>query len=289
MSEAGAPLVLHAQRSAGPAVGSGMMTPRSFLRLALAVLAAAVAMPAVAQEESGGHLVTIGAGPQIYPKYPGADSYGLYPMLIGGLRRPGEPMPFSAPDQGFSVGLLGHDRAVDFGPVLGFQSKREERDVGAPVGDVGLTVEAGGFAQLWLGRNLRLRADLRRGLGGHKGLIGDVGADLVLRDGDRYIFSIGPRARFSSGRYQNAYFRVTPAAALASGLPAYDPSGGGFHAVGVQSSLTWRMGRDWGFYGYAGYDRLIGDAARSPIVRDLGARDQFSGGLGLFYEFHVGF
>jgi outer membrane protein len=265
-----------------------MMMPGSPLRLALAALAAAAATPAMAQEESGGHIVTIGAGPQIYPKYPGADSYGLYPMFIGGLRRPGQPMPFSAPDQGFSVGLLGHDSAVDFGPVLGFQSKREQEDVGAPVGDVGLTVEAGGFVQAWLGRHLRLRADLRQGIGGHKGMIGDVGADLVLRDRDRYIFSIGPRARFSSGRYQDAYFRVTPAAALASGLPAYDPSGGGFHAVGVQSSLTWRMDRNWGLYGYAGYDRLIGDAARSPIVRDLGSRDQFSGGLGLFYEFHVG-
>ena len=259
---------------------------------AAAALAAAffglAAAPVSAQDAGSGHIVTIGAGPQVYPKYPGADSYGLYPMFIGGIRRPGQPMPFSAPDQGFGFGLLGSDSPVDIGPVVSFQSKREEQDVGAPVGDVGFTTEVGGFAQVWIGPNVRIRGDLRRGIGGHKGLIGDIGADLVLRDHDRYIFSIGPRVRLSNGRYQDAYFRVTPAAALASGLPAYDPPGGGAHAVGVQSGLTWRTGRNWGLYGYAGYDRLIGDAARSPIVRDLGSRDQFSGGIGLFYEFHVG-
>lgn len=264
------------------------------LRIAAAgsILAACAvaAAPAAAQDRASGsgHIVTIGAGAQVYPKYPGAEDYGLFPLVFGGLRRPGQPVPFGAPDDGLGIGLLGQDSAVDIGPVIHFQSKREEDDVGAPVGDVGFTTEVGGFAQVWLGRNLRIRGDLRQGIGGHKGMIGDVGADLVLRDGDRTIFSIGPRARFSSGRYQNAYFRVTPAAALASGLPAYDPGGGGFHAVGVQSGLTWRMGRNWGLYGYAGYDRLIGDAARSPIVRDLGSRDQFSGGLGLFYEFHIG-
>lgn len=270
-----------------------MIRDSRLFRFAPAALAAAffglAAAPARAQDQGGsGHIVTVGAGPQIYPEYPGADSDGLYPMFIGGIRRPGEPMRFAAPDQGFGFGLLGSDSPVDIGPVLSFQSKRDEDDVGAPVGDVGFTAELGGFAQVWIGPNVRIRGDLRQGIGGHKGLIGDVGADLVLRDHDRYIFSIGPRVRLSSGRYQDAYFRVTPAAALAGGLAAYDPPGGGAHAVGVESGLTWRAGRDWGLYGYAGYDRLIGDAARSPIVRDLGSRDQFSGGVGLFYEFHVG-
>jgi outer membrane protein len=251
-------------------------------------LAAVPGAPAQAQDGGRGHIVTIGAGAQVYPDYPGADGYGVFPLFVGGLRRPGAPMPFEAPDQGFGFGLLGSDSPVDIGPVLSFQSKREEADVGAPVGDVGLTPELGGFVQAWLGDHVRLRVDLRHGLGGHKGTLGDVGADFVMRDGDRYIFSIGPRMRFSDGRYQDAYFRVTPAAAAASGLAPFDPDGGGVHAVGVSSGLTVRAGRDWGVYGYAGYDRLVGDAARSPIVRDRGSRNQFSAGLALFYEFRVG-
>ena len=71
-----------------------------------------------------------------------------------------------------------------------------------------------------------------------------------------------------------------------TGLPAYNP-GGGVHSLGAEAGLTYRLGRRWGLFGYAGYDRLIGDAADSPIVRAFGSRDQFSGGLGLFYEFDV--
>jgi outer membrane protein len=255
------------------------MTRLPFL---LAAAAAAFATAAPAQETT----VTIGAGAQVYPQYPGADDYGIYPLLTGGLRRAGEPMEFGAPDDGFGIGLLGSHSRVDFGPVVRFQNKRRQRDVGADVGNVPFTVEGGGFVEAWLGDNFRLRADARRGLGGHDGWIGDVGADFVLRDDDSYIFSIGPRLRWSDDRYQDTYFGVTPAVATATGLPAYNP-GGGIHAVGAEAGLTYRLGRRWGLFGYAGYDRLVGDAADSPIVRAFGSRDQFSGGLGLFYEFDV--
>ena len=108
----------------------------------------------------------------------------------------------------------------------------------------------------------------------------------MIRDRDTYVLSIGPRARWSDDRYQRAYFGVTPAVAAATGLPAYDP-GGGFHAIGAVAGLTYQFDRNWGLYGYAGYDRLIGDAADSPIVRAFGSRDQFSAGIGLSYSFDV--
>lgn len=260
------------------------------LRIA-ALLGAAVtllaAIPAAAQESSGnGWRVTIGGGAQLYPKYPGADSYGINPLPIFGIRREGAPMPFEAPDDGFGFGLLGRDSVVNFGPALRFQNKREEDDVGAAVGDVGFTIEVGGFVELYPMENFRLRGELRQGLGGHDGLTGDVGADLVLRDADSYIFSIGPRARWADNDYHDSYFGV-PAGLPTPGFTAYNP-GGGFYAIGAVAGYTQRLGRSWGLYGYAGYDRLIGDAADSPIVRVTGSRDQFSGGLGLFYEFNVG-
>jgi outer membrane protein len=39
---------------------------------------------------------------------------------------------------------------------------------------------------------------------------------------------------------------------------------------------------------YAKYDRLSGDAADSPVVRELGSRSQLSGGLGITYTFNLG-
>jgi MipA family protein len=256
------------------------------IRLAAFATIALLAAPASAQDEGRGRTVTIGAGAQTYPKYPGADSYGINPLPIFGFRREGTPMPFQAPDDGFGFSILDRDSAFNFGPSISLEGKREEDDVGAPVGDVGITVEAGGFVEVFPTRNFRIRAELRQGLGGHEGLVGDLAADLVVRDDDSYIFSIGPRARWGDNDFHDSYFGV-PVAIPASGLAAYDP-GSGFYAVGAVAGLTYKFGRNWGMRGYLGYDRLIGDAADSPIVRAFGSRDQFSGGAGLFYEFNIG-
>lgn len=259
---------------------------------AFALIAAALplfaAAPASAQDE-GGHrwTVTVGGGAQLNPRYPGADNYGIFPLPIVGIRREGTPMPFAGADDSFGFGVLGRGSAFNFGPAVRLQNKRDEEDVGAAVGDVGTTIEVGGFAQVYLGDNVRLRVEGRKGLGGHDAWLGDIGADFVAGRGGQTLFAIGPRARIANGRYHDAYFGVTPAVATATGLPAFNP-GGGFYAIGAVTSLTQRVGRNWGVYGFAGYDRLIRDAADSPIVRTLGSRDQFSGGVGLYVEFGAG-
>ena len=251
--------------------------------LAAALLATAIAAPAAAQEGRG-WTVTAGLGAQIAPKFYGSRDHSIFPLPNFGLRREGRPMPFEAPDDSFGFGILGQDSAFNFGPVGRLVAKREEDDVGAAVGDVGLTIEAGGFAQAFVGRNFRIRGELRQGINGHGGLVGDISADFIFRDDDNTIFSIGPRAHWADNDFHDAYFGV-PAAT--PGLAAFNP-GSGFYAVGGRAGLTQRLGRNWGLFGYAGYDRLIGDAADSPIVRERGSRDQFSGGAGLFIEFNVG-
>ena len=246
--------------------------------------------PAAAQAESQARkpdlIVTVGGGAQMYPRYPGADGSDLFPMPIFSIRRADRPIEFESSDEGIGLGLLKSGSPINFGPAIQLQGSRRNKDVGAPVGKVGFTVEAGAFVQSWIGENLRLRLEGRRGLGGHEAWVGDVSADLVLRDGDRTVFGIGPRVRVSDGRYQRAYFGVTPAVAAATGLAAYRPKGG-IHAVGAAASVTHQLSENWGVYGYAGYDRLIGNAADSPIVRRFGSRDQLSGGIGLSYSFRI--
>jgi outer membrane protein len=231
-------------------------------------------------------LVTIGAGAQAYPRYPGADELLIAPLPVLSFRKDGDPLGFEAPDEGIGFGLLGRESAIDFGPAIQFQNKRREKDVGAAVGNVGFTVEAGAFVQAMLGENFRVRAEGRRGIGGHEGWVGDVGADLIVRDEDRTIFSIGPRLRLADARYQRAYFGVTPAVAVRTGLPIHRPDGG-IRAIGVVAGLTHQFNQSWGLSAYAGYDRLVRDAGRSPIVRRFGSRGQPSGGLALTYTFRV--
>ena len=261
--------------------------------VACAFLAFLAASPSVAQtgeenpDSRRGWLVTIGGGAQVTPKYPGSDEIGFIPMPIVGLRREGTPLPLEAPDEGWGFGLLGSDSPFNLGPAVQFVNKREEEDVGAPVGEVDFTVEVGGFVELFPMRNFRLRAEGRKGLGGHDGLIGDIGADFVIRDRDTYVFSIGPRVRIANGEYHRAYYGVTPAVAAATGLPIFDPDGG-VYALGAVAGLNYMLSEQWGLYTYAGYDRLTGDAADSPITRAFGSRNQYSAGLGLSYTFSVG-
>ena len=265
---------------------SALFRPAALLGAALFAL---FATPAAAQDDDGdrGWIVTLGGGAQVIPKYPGADEVGFAPMVIGGLRREGAPLPIDAPDESWGFGFLGQASRFDFGPAVRFHSKREDEDVGAPVGEVGFTLEAGAFAQAYITPNVRVRLEGRRGIGGHEGWNGDILLDFVATDGNNYVFTIGPRARIADGNYHDAYFGVTPTVSLATGLPVYDP-GGGLHSVGVAAGLTHMLGRNWGVYGYAGYDRLIGDAADSPIVRTYGSRSQLSAGLGLFFTFGIG-
>ena len=80
--------------------------------------------------------------------------------------------------------------------MIQFQGEREEDDVGAPVGDVDFTFEPGAVRQLQCcADTFRLRAEARRGFGGHEGWIGELGADFFLRSGLDTMFTIGPRVR----------------------------------------------------------------------------------------------
>ncbi len=253
---------------------------------AAAMALVAVSGTAQAQEDDAPRRTRIGLGPQLVPSYPGSDRVSIRPLIDVSRARGDEPFTFEAADESAGFALWQRN-GFAFGPAIGIEGSRTARDVGAPLRKVGFTVEAGGFVQYALTPALRLRGELRQGIGGHKGLIGSVGADYVARDGDRWLFSIGPRLTIASDRYHRAYFGVSAADAAATGLPAFRAKGG-VQAAGVTAGLVRQLGPRWGVMGYAKYDRLVRDAARSPIVRAFGSRDQLAGGLALTYTFGGG-
>ena len=245
-------------------------------------LLAILASPAAAQDKEP-RRVRVGLGPQIGPAYPGADKFDFGPYVNVDTARGDTPFGFEAQDESFAIPVI-NTNGIGFGPSLSVQGSRTNSDVGAPVGKVKTTVEVGGFVHAFLTPNFRVRAELRRGLGGHDGYIGEVSADLVARDSDRYVFSIGPRVVLTNARYQRAYFGVDPAQAAATGLTPFTPEGG-LQSIGGTAGLTYQFTRQWGVMSFVRYDRLIADPSDSPIVRRFGTRDQFSGGLGLTYTF----
>ena len=258
----------------------------SALRFALSALPLiAPAAPAAAQQgdDAPAKRTRLILGPQLSPSWPGADKFGVGPYIDLSRAREGENFEFEAPDESFGSPLV-HSGDFAFGPALGFIGKRKASDIGADLPSVGFSFEAGGFAQVNLTPALRLRVEGRKGLSGHKGWVGEVSADYVARSGDDWLFSVGPRVTLGDAKYTRAYFGVTPAAAAASGLPAFDP-GGGVQSVGVTAGYLRQLSRRWGIGVYGRYDRLVGDAADSPVTRQLGSRSQPSVGVALSYTF----
>jgi outer membrane protein len=253
------------------------------LLIAAALVPASTA--ALAQDDASDLRVRIGAGAQTRPTFIGADGNDVIPLVRVDVAREGREFRFGAPDDGFDVQLFARG-GFAVGPVGYLQSRRRNRDAGVAIGEVKRTIEAGGFVEYVLNDSVRLRGELRKGIGGHEGLVGQVGIDKIWRDGDKYVFSVGPRVLFSNARFQRAYFGVSPAAALATGLPAYRP-GGGLHAVALASGLNVDLGRRFGLFGFARGERLVGDARRSPFIRSYGSRNQLSAGIGLNYTFPV--
>lgn len=254
--------------------------------VAIIGLAALVLPVAGAQAQViGTYTVRPGLGAQVTPEFPGADSMRWSPYFSFSFAKEGEPFGFGAPDDSFDLKLFS---SGDFsaGPVAAIEGKRDEDEVGAPVGDVKRTFEAGAFAQYEISDAFRLRAEARKGIGGHDGLVASIGADKIWRDGDRYAVSLGPRLLFSDAKYQRAYFGVSEATALESGLEPHRP-GSGLHAVAATGAMQYSLGGGWGLFGYARYERLVGDAADSPIVRELGSPNQYSAGLGINRTFTI--
>jgi len=258
---------------------------KKHLLIAVAVLAAS-AQPAFGQDEGGSdYRVRVGLGAQARPEFYGGDKMKIGPLWDIDIARGDNQFSFEAPDDHLAIAVVSKN-GFAFGPTANLERSRKDKDVGAPVGKVKATIEVGGFAEYMAMDSTRIRADIRKGINGHDGLVGGIGVDQIWRDGDKYVFSIGPRLLFSDAKYQRAYFGVTPVAAVATGLPVYRPDGG-IHAAALASGLSYQFGPQFGMFGYGRVERLLGDAGKSPIVRELGSRNQFSAGIGLNYTFNV--
>lgn len=264
------------------------MTATSLLRrLAFAAALPLAASPAIAQDEGRkGWTVEVGPGAYFKPEFPGAKDLKLRPWPVIDVYRTERGPTFETPDEGFGFGIIGNDN-FRVGPALQFEGGRDEEDAIPGIGDVKTSVEGGAFVEAYISPSFRLRGEVRKGFGGHKGVVGDFGADFITGIPERVQFSIGPRARVANARYVRAFFGVNPAQSALTGLPVYD-AGGGLHSAGALAFAKYRLGGPWGMEAYGRYDRLLGDAKDSPLVlSDFGSRNQYEVGLGLSYRFNI--
>ena len=227
--------------------------------------------------------LTVGAA----PKYDGADRWGIFAFPGLGFRRAGEPVQFSAPDDGIDFAAV-RGQGFSAGPVARFRSGHsfddDRRLVGLRARD--WSVEPGVYVEYWATPFLRARAELRHAIGGGDGFVGDFGLDWVNRLG-AFTAALGPRLRLADASYTRDLYGVTPLESALNGrFAAYRPEGG-VNSVGAAGSLGYQWTDSWGTTVYARYRRLVSDAARSPIVREIGTPNQFEFGASVSYSFRT--
>ncbi|KQY95850.1 hypothetical protein ASD21_04900 [Caulobacter sp. Root1455] len=263
-----------------------------FARSSAAAIAAAFALsaaPADAQVSDvadatvlGWSLSNLRIGLRFAPDYMGSDDYRLRPSGSINISRRGRQPTFGAPDDGVSLGLFG---GQDWSAGLSGRWRSGRDDDGDLKGFAKIdgTVEAGAFVNYWPKDWLRLRGEARHGFGGHGAWVTDLGADFIWREAP-LVVSVGPRLSWGEDKFIRTYFSVDPADAARSpfGITPYAPDGAAWTA-GLVVSAERRVSRHWSVAAVGQYRRLLGDAADSPIVADLGSPDQFSATLGVRY------
>ena len=60
---------------------------------------------------------------------------------------------------------------------------------------------------------------------------------------------------------------------------------GGAHSVGFGSKVVYRINPKWEVHAYVEYEKLLGDAADSPLVTLRGSSNQTTIGFGTSYSF----
>ncbi|WP_342359522.1 MipA/OmpV family protein [Terrarubrum flagellatum] len=258
--------------------------------VALAISSAAFAAdltPAPAPAPaSTGWIVTLGAMGVVGPLYDGSNRYGITPAPSFSIRRPGTPPDLSSPDDSFDLTLFDNPW-LKVGPVIALSIGRAvdmDRRL-AGLDNYSWTVEPGLFVEWWpLPDQLRFRAEVRHGLRSEDGFVADVGADLFHRAG-AFTFSTGPRVKLADSDSMNLQFGVTPAASARNGLVTPFSASGGFKSVGYTAAMNYDWSSQWRTTAYARYDRLVGDAASSPITKRFGSPNQLTVGLGASYSF----
>lgn len=267
-------------------------------RLMAATAAALVACAAPAFAQSNGRAAapaapgawqaTIGAGVRMQPSYEGSDRFSIAFRPIISFGRAGVVRWWSAEDDAISIGLVNGDnwRAGAGGALVMPRSRKDDRRLSG-LDKVPFGVEIGGFGEFYPTTWLRFRADVRQGVGGHRGLVGELKMDAFTDPNAVWSFGAGPRMTIVNERYVDSYFSVSLAESARSGYPVYNGKGG-VHSVGAIAQASYRWTPALKSTAYVKYDYLTGGASKAPVVvSPLGSRHQLELGFSTAWTFNL--
>jgi len=265
---------------------------RSLVPLVLGGLAV-LASPgkALAQSEDGDNKVrgSIVAGVAAVPDYEGAEDLQLIPLINGRIAFGDRYVALEGVT--LRANIIASPN-IEFGPVANLTFGRDD-DIDsaavaalAPIDDA---YEIGAFVAF--SRPAGAKGRLRFAVQAvqdvsdvHNGWVATASLGYQVALSSRFDLGLEASASYASDEYAATYFSVTPAGALASGLPVFNADGG-FKDVGATLTARYGLSDRWSLVAFGGYRRLLGDFADSPIVEREGDANQLSGGVGVSLAF----
>lgn len=261
----------------------------------VALLGASASAAAQTPEKNSGWQLTVGPGVIFAPSYLGDDEYRV--RIVPNFSIKYEDRFFASVREGVGYNVINSNSWIS-GPVAKYDFGRD--DDGSSMfavsgddtndllglGDVDGTIELGGFIKYsrnsWSGS-----LELRQGIGGHEGLIGEVGVSYRGRlkmGGTPAMFSIGPKLVFASDNYNSAFFDVNTAQSARSGLAVYG-SEGGLVSYGLQGSFIVPISNSVRLVTFGAINQLGSEISDSSLVSTRGSDTQATLGVTLNYTF----
>ena len=228
--------------------------------------------------------IEVGVKGSSAPPYEGSDVYRIGVSPIVNVRPADSPYRFTPPEDGATFALFVSEH-FEFGPIVRFRSKRKNTGDLTGLDKIKWAAEPGAYLEIWPTKWLRIRSEARHGVGGHSGIVGEVGGDVVYMS-PKWDFSVGPRVGWGDKEYLQTYFGVTPIEAIRSPkiAAAYAP-GAGRRYLGAEVGTAYHFNDRFRVIGNVAYHRLESKAADSPIVAIAGSRNQWQASLGAAYTF----
>jgi len=273
----------------------------------IAFAAMLVAAPAFAQSTDrpapadNDDTLTIGIGAAYGPTYEGSDDYRFLPG--GAIRGKVSGHNFYTRGPQLYFDLIpekpGNSLDLALGPVVGARFNRTGGIKDAQVralGKLDTAIEVGGFAGIAKTGVITSDYDTLSFRVSYLRDVSNTHDSYVLTPAIEYgtplsqtaYVGVSLSADHVGDGYARTYFDVTPAGAVASGLPVYSTDGGWKNvSVGLLGtvSLSGDLRKGWALFAIGNYSKLLGDFKRSPIVSIAGDSNQWFGAIGIGYTF----
>ena len=112
-------------------------------------------------------------------------------------------------------------------------------------------------------------------------LTGSVGSEIPMDTG---ILRARAGLTYASKDWMESYYGISNSESVASGLTAYSP-GEGLRDMFAEVGVEVPIGDTWGLDLGAGVRRVLGPVASSPQVQSAGTPIDYSGHVGVYYQF----